>query len=151
MRLQYITTANTAWLYPASDIQKALATTTHPYTFDGTNIVCPTMDALKGVYYDIFAQTELSQPIGNTGFTLGAGTYLEDQGKTLRFQLPGGKIVVVWQLVRQITSQVVGSIPVPGNSPNGTIGYVTTFVSFGHGPTGGYANGLDDVMVIRTG
>ena len=105
----------------------------------------------EGVYYDIYAQTVITNPGSNPGFSIGEGTYLEDQGKTLRFQLQGGKIVVVWRLVRQITDQ--SSLPSGknGNSPNGTIGYVTTFVSFGHGPSGGFANGLDDVMVIRTG
>jgi hypothetical protein len=151
MRLNFLVNEGTGWLYPMADIQRALKVTLQPYTFDGTNIVCPTMTALKALYYDIFYTTTLSQPIGNLGFSLGKGTFLEDLGKTITFQLQGGRVVVIWRLVRQVTPQNIQSIPDPGNSLDNTIGYITTFVSYGNGPDGGYYNDLDDVVVVRVG
>jgi hypothetical protein len=148
----FLTIYNTVWLYPTADITAALATTTYSYTFNGDVITCPDMANLIGVYGDIFAQTAISQPVGtNPGFTLGVGTFLVDLGDELRFALEGGEVVIVWRLVKQISPQTTPPIAVPGNSPNGTIGYVTTFVSLGNGTSGGYSVGLDDALVVRAG
>lgn len=123
----YRTIVNTMWLYPQTDLEKALATTTYKYTFDGTFIICPDMYNLRGLYSDIFAQTAISQPIGNTGFSLGVGTYLENFGKEIVFQVPNGTTVIKWKLVKQITPQTVDYISNPGNSPDDTVGYITVF------------------------
>lgn len=148
----FITVENTAWLYPIADINTALATTTFTYTYDGDFITCPNITTLKNVYIDIYNQTTVSQPVGNVGFTIGVGTLLEDMGKELRFRLTSGEVIVVWRLVKQITPQLPATvIPVPGNSPNLTVGYITTFVSYGNGTNGGYVNSLDDVQVLRLG
>jgi hypothetical protein len=147
----FLTIINTVWLFPTADITAALATTTYSYTFNGDVITCPDMANLIGVYNDIFAQTTISQPVGNAGFSLGVGTFLVDLGDELRFALEGGAVVVLWRLVKQISPQTTPPIAVPGNSPNGTIGYVPTFVSFGNGTGGGYSVGLDDVLVVRVG
>ena len=149
----FISILNTAWLYPEADIAAALATTTYSYTYDETTIVCPTLADIIGVYGDIYTKTTISQPVGsNPGFSIGAGTLLEDMGKELRFCLPGGEVVIIWRLVRQLTPQRGSTvIPVPGDSPNGTIGYTTTFCSYGSGANGGYSVGLDDVQVLRLG
>jgi hypothetical protein len=147
----FLTVRNTAWLYPTADITAALATTTYSYTFNGDIITCPDIGNLIGVYTDIYNQTTISQPVGNVGFTLGVGTFLVDLGDELRFALEGGEIVIIWRLVKQITPQTTPPLSSPGNSPDGTIGYVTTFVSLGNGTGGGYAAGLDDVLVVRVG
>jgi hypothetical protein len=148
----FVTVLSTAWLYPEVDITAALATTTYKYTYDGNIITCPTMNDLIGVYVDIYNKTAISQPIGNEGYTLGVGTLLEDMGREIRFCLTGGQVVIVWRLVKQLTPQGASTvIPVPGNSPNNTIGYITTFCSYGNGTNGGFSVGLDDVMVVSTG
>lgn len=132
-REKYLQTIkDTMWLYPTRDILAALAITTFEYTFDGINIICPDMTNFIGVYLDIFAQTAISQPDGNIGFSLGIGTMLRDLGKVITFQLPGGQVVVRWRLVQQITPQNPGGIINNGNSPADTIGYVTTFTSYGN-------------------
>ena len=146
----FITVLDTAWLYPEADIAAALKTTTYKYTYDGNLITCPTLDDIIGVYEDIFNRTTVTQPVGNVGYTLGAGTLLEDMGREIQFCLTNGEVVVIWRLVKQLTPQSPATvIASPGNSPNGTIGFVTTFCSYGNGA--GYAVGLDDVQVVRLG
>jgi hypothetical protein len=148
----FITVENTAWLYPIADINTALATTTFSYTYDGDFITCPDLTTLKNVYSDIYGQTTVSQPIGNVGYSIGVGTLLEDMGQELRFRLTSGQVIIVWRLVKQLTPQSPATvIPNPGNSPNLTVGYITTFVSYGNGTNGGYVNNLDDVQVLRLG
>jgi len=136
------------WLYPIADIEAALATTTYEYTFDGTNIVCPDYANLSGVYYDIYVQTTISQPIGNDGFSLGVRTMLEDMGQEIFFKI-GSMTWVHWRNVRQLTPQSISYIPNPGNSPPDTIGYIPVFVSYGlNNPDPGV---FDQAYVLRLG
>ena len=146
-----LTQVNTVWIYPQADIDTALAATTFPYTFDGAILKCPTINDLRGVYTDIYNATTVTQPVGNVGYTLGVGTLLEYMGRDIRLCIGDGSVIVIWRLVRQLTPQQAGVIPVLGNSPNGTIGYVTTFCSYGNGATGGYTNGFDDAIVANIG
>ena len=148
--MKYLRTViNTMWLYPIADIEAALATTTYTYTFDGTNIVCPDYTNLRGVYFDIFSQTVISQPEGtNPGFSLGVGTALEDYGGEIFLKI-GTQIWVHWINVRQLTPQSPSNIPVPGNSPVDTVGYITVFVSYGaNNPD---PNIFDAPYVVRVG
>uniref|UniRef100_A0A6C0DS15 Uncharacterized protein n=1 Tax=viral metagenome TaxID=1070528 RepID=A0A6C0DS15_9ZZZZ len=158
----FITYGNTVWLYPQVDIEAALATTTYPHTYDGDFITCPDMTALAGVYYDIFAQTAASNPTpppvpvggGNPGYTVGVGTLLQDMGRELRFRLSGGEVVVVWRLVKQLTPQRNPPLAfgVYGQSLNETVGYTTTFLSFGVPPNTGPGSGVfDEVNLVRVG
>ena len=140
---------STTYLYPKANIQSAFATTTSSYTFDGENIVCPTIQDLLTLYNDIFIKTTISQPIGNTGYSCNAGTLLEDLGESMFFKLVGGQTIVQWRLVRQITPQVNPPLSEPGNSPNGTIGFVTVFNSYGLGAVTETGNILDYASVIR--
>jgi hypothetical protein len=142
---------STTYLYPKADIQAALQTTTHPYTFDETNLVCPTLTALIGVYSDIFAQTIVSQPIGNQGFSCNAGTLLEDLGEDMQFMLPNGEVIVRWRLVRQITPQANPPLGSPGNSPNGTVGFATVFCAYGRDASSQTGTVIDPPSVIRLG
>jgi len=149
----FVTVLNTVWLYPESDITIALANSSNSFVYDGDFISCPDLANFIGVYSDIFNQTAISQPVGNTGFSIGVGSLLEDLGKEIRFTLQNGELLVIWRLVRQLTPQIPSSIiPSPGNSPNGTIGYVTTFLSYGTVPSSGPTTGvLDDVLVLQVG
>jgi hypothetical protein len=147
----YITILNTAWLYPEVYVKSGLASTTFKYVYSGDLIICPTMTDLIGVYTDIYNKTAIAQGEGNIGFTVGIGTLLEDMGDELRFCLTNGQVIIIWRLMKQLTLQSIAIIPVVGNSPNETIGYVTTFCSYGNGTGGGYAAGLDDVQVVRLG
>ena len=132
-RLKYLKTViATTWLYPMEYVKAALAITTLPYTFDGTNIVCPDISGIISLYSEIFDQTAIAQSTGNTGFSLGVGTMLEDMGGELFFRLPNGNMVIHWRNVRQLTPQVAGNIPVPGDSPPDTIGFVTVAASYGN-------------------
>jgi len=154
-RNNYVTVIDTTWLYPEIDITRALATTSFKYTYDGDFITCPDIASIAGIYGDIFNSTAVSQPIGenNPGYSLGVGTLLEDQGKELRFRLTSGQVIIVWRLVKQLTPQTPANvIPVPGNSrPNGTIGYITTFISYGRAALSPNPSTFDDVNIVTTG
>lgn len=143
------TIINTAWLYPISDVTAALATTTYPHTFDGDNIVVPNMAAFIGLYTDIYTQTAISQPaVNNPGYTIGVGTMLEDLGQEIRFILTSGQIIMLWRNVRQLTPQTTSFIPSPGNSPPDSIGFITTFASYGNNPP---SADVDIVQLVRIG
>jgi hypothetical protein len=152
-RNNYVTVIDTTWLYPEINVTRALATTTFKYTYDGDFITCPDIASIAGIYDAIFSSTAISQPIDNAGYTLGVGSLVEDQGKELRFRLTSGQVIIVWRLVKQLTPQRPATvIPVPGNStPNGTIGYITTFISYGRAALSPYPSTFDDVNIVTTG
>ncbi len=151
-RNNYVTVIDTTWLYPEVDVTRALATTTYKYTYDGDYITCPDIASIVGIYSDIYSSTTISQPNGNLGYSLGVGTLLEDQGKELRFRLTSGQVIIVWRLVKQLTPQLPATvIPNPGNSPNETIGYITTFLSCGRAVLSPYPGTFDDVNIVKTG
>lgn len=139
----YRTVKDTMWLYPIDDIEKAFSNTSYQYIFDGTHIICPNLSNLVGLYSDIYQQTTISQPLGNQGYSLGVGTFLQNFGKTLYWQAPNGNTIIKWQLVQQITEQ--STLPVPANSPQGTVGYVTIYNTQGSTPV------LDGPYVVLAG
>ncbi len=143
---------STAYLYTDANVRDVLATTTQPYTFDGTNIICPTMTAIKELCYAIWYKSKLSAPQppdpNAGGYTCNAGTLFDDLGKDLQFKLSSGVIVAKWRLVRQITPQVNPPLLNPGLSPVGTVGYVTLYSSYGINPERGE---IDPPSVIRVG
>lgn len=147
VRAEYFRTiVNTAWIYPKADIQKVLKQTAIPYSFDGTVLITNTLDNLISLYGEIYNETAISQPVGNTGYSLGVGTQLRDMGREIVWQLPGGVIVIRWRLMQQLTPQLPQTvIPAPGNSPPGTIGYGTTWIAYKNYPA------LDEVMFLRVG
>jgi len=151
-RNNYVTVIDTTWLYPEVNIKEALATTTFKYTYDGDFITCPDIVNIAGVYEDIYNNTTVSQPVGNVGYSLGVGTLVEDLGKELRFRLTSGQVIIVWRLVKQVTPQSPATvIPAPGNSPNGTIGFVTSYLSYGRAPLSPYPGIFDDVNLVKSG
>jgi hypothetical protein len=151
-RTNFVTVIDTTWLYPEVNIKAALATTTYKYTYDGDFITCPDIANIAGVYQDIYNNTAVSQPINNSGYSLGVGTLVEDLGKELRFRLTNGSVIIVWRLVRQLTPQGPATvILVPGDSPNGTIGFITSYLSYGRAALSPYAGTFDDVNIVTTG
>ena len=152
-RNNYVTVIDTTWLYPEINVTRALATTTFRHTYDGDFITCPDIASIAGIYDAIFNSTAVSQPIDNAGYSLGVGTLVEDQGKELRFRLTSGQVIIVWRLVKQLTPQKPETvIPNPGNStPNGTIGYITTFISYGRAALSPNPSTFDDVNIVTTG
>ena len=142
----FLSVNNTSWIYPLSDLRAALAATSIPYTFDDTILKTESLADLVTLYGQVFNQTAISQPVGNTGFSLGAGTQLDDLGKEIVWQIPGGLNVIRWRLMRQLTPQLPATvIPTPGNSPVGTIGYGTVWVAYSNYPS------LDEAMFVRVG
>ena len=127
-----MTVKDTVWLYPMSDIMRALDSTTFTHTFDGTNMVCPDLSTMRSLYAEIFTATTISQPTGNIGFSLGPGTLLDEYNDTIYWKLSSGHTVITWKLVKQITPQ--SQLPSPGSSPVNTVGYITTYTSFSPGP-----------------
>jgi hypothetical protein len=128
-RLRYmITVGNTTWLYPLQYVEQALTATTIPHTWDGVNIVCRNLTDLKNLYSYIFSFTATAQPIGNTGFSLGVGTLLQDYGREIYFRTEDGTFFIHWRNAKQLIDQT--ALPVGGNSPNGTIGFVTVNTSY---------------------
>jgi len=148
----FITVIDTTWLYPEVNVAAALAKTAFKHTYDGDFITCPDIASIAGIYNDIFDSSAVSQPVGNTGYSLGVGTLLENLGKELRFRLTNGQVIIVWRLVKQLTPQKPASvIPSAGNSPNGTIGFITTYLSYGTAALSPYPLGFDDINVVTTG
>jgi hypothetical protein len=144
----YRTVGNTVYLYPEADIQRALASTSVPFSDDGVNITVANLTDLTTLYSNIFAQTIISQPVGNTGFSCGVGTLLEDLGKDRQFLFSDGQVVIKWRLVRQLSPQTNPPVAIPGDSPVNTIGYVTTFCALGPPPLGQV---FDPAYVVRMG
>jgi hypothetical protein len=119
----FITITDTMWLYPIADTEYALTGTTYSYTRNGNEIICQDEETLIQIYLEIFNRTAVTQPLGtNIGYSLGVGTILRDLKQELYFKI-NDQLMVTWRLVEQITSQE--DIPVGGDSPDGTIGYVT--------------------------
>ena len=140
---------NTIWLYPIVDVEKGLAATTAPYTFDGTNIVCPDLNSIYQIYSDIYEQSAIDQPIGNAGYSVGVGSLLQDMGKELQYVLTSGEVVIKMRLMKLLTPQLPETvIDSPGNAPIGTIGFVTVFISAG---VDAPAETTDKPYVVRLG
>lgn len=166
-REKYLQTIiNTTYIYPMIDIENGMkaASNTWQFTFDGNNIICPDLNNMKELYYQIWYQTYLKRNIiistpnpgaipdpiieNPGGYSMGVGTLLRDLGKEITFQLPNGQVVIRWRLVQQITPQ--SSLP-PANvglSYDGAIGYTTVFHTFG---SGAGAAGFDEAYVVRVG
>ena len=143
----YRSVLNTTWIYPINNIEDALKTSTNYTSFDGTNLIVPSVSNFVALASEIFNQTAISQPIGNQGFSCGVGTLFQDFGKTIEFKLPGGQVLARWALVKQLSPQTNPPVPVPGNSPNGTIGYIYIFAAYG--TSNDLSTDVDTMLVVR--
>lgn len=125
--IEYISILNTIWIYPQYDLDVAISNAkggspSIPFVQTENSLSFPTLNDLELFYEVLFLQTEVSQPIGNTGFSLGVGTILRAK-RNSRFylKLDSGITVAEWTLMTQITNQ--SDLPVGGNSPDGTVGW----------------------------
>lgn len=120
----FVTITNTMWLYPQADIDYVLANTSVPVTFVANKFYFNNRADMKTFYDELYVRTEVTQPVGNEGYSLGVGTVLLDLTNELMFVLiDTNEIVVFWRLVRQLTDQ--STLDPGGNSPIETIGYIT--------------------------
>lgn len=131
----YISQTDTIWLYPQADLDTHLATYTVSgnsyysglspsvsFTRNGNVFSFPTLSEIVTFYSEVYTVTETSQPVGNLGFSCGVGTKTRAKRQDrLILKLDSGVKVVEWALMEQLTSQ--SSLPVPGNSPDGTVGW----------------------------
>jgi hypothetical protein len=138
-----LTVVNTAWLYPTSNIEAALAATTVPYTRSGNQIVAATIADLNQIAIAIYENTVTV--LLPQGFNMRPGLLLKDLGKVLTFKTTSGALVAEWRLARLITDQI--GTPGGGAAPPGTVGYLPIFYSEGN------VSGMpfDPVRVVRVG
>lgn len=139
---------NTAWIYPQSDLDTTvsninsnnlLGTQSFGFTYseinftkvDDYNYTFPTLDDAINFYLEMFTQTSVTQPSGNSGFSLGVGTILRSRrNPKLVFKLESGITIVEFLLMTQITSQSTLPVGVGGNSPDGTIGWGPVYLDW---------------------
>ena len=134
---EYISQTDTIWLYPQADLDTHIATylvsgntyTSAPglspsvtFTRNGNVFSFPTVLQIVTFYSEVYTVTETSQPVGNLGFSLGVGTRTRARRQDrIILQLDSGVKIIEWALMTQLTSQ--SSLPVGGNSPDGTVGW----------------------------
>jgi hypothetical protein len=122
------TVLDTIWLYPVADVNSVLEDfreSSPPIVEEDERIVFEDIDHLYDFYNDVCDSTNVAQPVGNVGYSLGIGTRLRDLGITVHLELASGLKVVTWRLVKQLTSQA--DLPVGGDSPDDTIGFILIY------------------------
>jgi hypothetical protein len=135
---------NTAWIYPQLDLDTTvsninsnnlLGTQSFGYSevnftkVDNYTYTFPTLDDAINFYLEMVTQTSVTQPSGNSGFSLGVGTILRSRRTPkLVFKLESGITIVEFLLMTQITSQ--STLPSGGNSPDGTIGWGPVYLDW---------------------
>jgi len=128
---EYVSVIDTNWIYPKVDLQYVEETIpglspSIPFTKTGNVFSFPTLNDLVIFYSEVYLRTEVSQPVGNQGFSLGVGTRMRARmNDRIIWKLDSGIKVVEWVLMQQLTSQ--STLPVPANSPDGTVGYGTIY------------------------
>lgn len=150
-RVRYmVTVGDTTWIYPIEYVERALTTTIIPHTYDGVNIVCNDVSGVINLYSEIFNLTAIAQPVGNTGFSLGVGTLLQDYGREIFFRNVRGDFFIHWRNVKQLSPQTTPPVNVPGNSPVDTIGFVTVNASYNNNENPS-PSVLDKSLTVRLG
>lgn len=161
---EYISVTDTIWLYPQADLDAHISTyifsggvyQTAPglspsvsFTKTGNVYSFPTVSQLAIFYGQVYLQTEISQPVGNLGFSCGVGTTTKARSKDrIILKLDSGIKVVEWALMIQTNSQ--SSLPVGGNSPDGTVGWGSIYCDWDldgvQDPTSAAANSLSNLI-----
>lgn len=118
---KYITIIDTAWIYPIADLEYTIINTSVPFTREGKDFIFSDISDAINFYNDLYLRTEVTQPVGNAGYSLGVGTILQGTNDRIALRLATGQKVVEWVLMTQISKQ--SELPVGGNSPDGTVGY----------------------------
>ena len=140
------TVLDTIWLYPVADVNSVLEIFRLPaakaIVEEDERIVFEDIDHLYYFYNEVYESTEVAQPVGNVGYSLGVGTRLRDLGITVHLELANGLRVVTWRLVEQLTSQA--DLPAGGDSPDGTVGFVLIYCDWNQ-------NGVQDPLNLNPG
>jgi hypothetical protein len=134
---------DTLWLYPRSNIEAVLATTTIPYIRQGSVLEFQSIADIEAIASDIYTST-ISLTLPN-GFNVGVGSLLTDDNRRFTFCLENGATFMIWGEATLLTLQA--SLPSGGLAPIGTQGYLTTWLATGNDIGKGY----DPVRVVRTG
>jgi len=147
---------DTAWIYPQVDIDAAVINMTSGtsstllgpsigFTYsqvnftktDALNYSFPTLDDVINFYVEMFAQSSVSQPIGNVGYSLGMGTILRSYDTDrLVFRLDSGLVILEFLLMTQISRQ--DDLPTGGDSIDGTVGWAPVYLDWN-------ADGIEDL------
>jgi len=125
----FVTTTNTNWIYPIADLQYVIDNTSIPLTATSTELFFQSVSAMADFYDEVYTRTSVTQPIGNQGYTLGVGTTALDLQDQISFKVDND-LYVIWRLVQQLTDQATLPPGIGGDSPNGTIGYLTVLDSW---------------------
>lgn len=139
------TVLNTIWLYPVADVNSVLEdfrNSSPAIVEEDKRIVFEDIGHLYDFYNEVYESTEVAQPVGNVGYSLGVGTRLRDLGITVHLELANGLRVVTWRLVEQLTSQA--DLPAGGDSPDGTVGFVLIYCDWNQ-------NGVQDPSNLNPG
>ena len=127
--IEFISIVDTIWLYPQVDLDYVTGIApglTISFTKSENTYTFETFLDLTNFYDQLFISTEVNQPIGNVGYSLGVGTITRARrNQKLYFRLESGITVVEFHLMTQITDQ--SDLPSGGDSPNGTIGWGLTY------------------------
>lgn len=127
--IEFISIVDTIWLYPQIDLDYVTGIApglTISFTKSENTYTFETFLDLTNFYDQLFISTEVNQPIGNVGYSLGVGTITRARrNQKLYFRLESGITVVEFHLMTQITDQ--SDLPSGGDSPNGTIGWGLTY------------------------
>ena len=148
---EYISQTDTVWLYPQADLDTHIATyivsgntyqsapglsPSVTFTRNGNVFSFATVAEIVTFFGGVYLVTEVSQPVGNLGFSCGVGTRTRARRQDrLILQLNSGIKIVEWALMTQLTSQ--SSLPAGGNSPDGTVGWSNIYCDWD-------ANGVQD-------
>ena len=132
---------NTLWLYPRSNIEAVLAATTVPYKRVGDVLTFRSVANIETVATEIYNST-VSGSFPD-GYNVGVGSLLLETGRRITFCLEGGAVFMVWGEAELRTNQA--SLPIGGDAPVGTQGYLTTYLAGGNVVGAGY----DPVRVVR--
>ena len=160
----YISQTDTIWLYPQSDLDRHISTyiisgdsyhsapglsPSVSFTKSGNVFSFPTVLDVVIFYSSVYDLTSVSQPNGNAGFSCGVGTRTRAKKQDrIILKLDSGVKVVEWALMEQLTNQ--SSLPVPGDSPDGTVGWGSIYCDWDldgiQDPTSAAAAALSDLI-----
>lgn len=128
------------WLYPRSNIEAVLATTTVPYTRVGSVLTFQNAADIHTLSGEIYTSTTAQN--APSEYRVIPGGLLRDLGRRITFTLSNGALYMIWTEMELLTGPTFVE-----DAPAGAIGYQTTYFSRGNY----VATNTDPVRVVRTG
>ena len=123
----YITT-DMSYLYPVVNLNSALSDPSLYEERIGNTILFNNIEQLYDFYSTVYTNSVSSN--GGNAYSVGLGTQLKDMESDniiMRLSDVNDTKVIEWKLVKQLTSQSELDPSYQGNSPDGTVGYVTIY------------------------